>query len=368
MDIWTEPRARLKERVKHASAKVEKREPLTDDEEYLLMNIEHAVEEIVIGAIHERQQAILDAGSTRLQLRAHGYKVLWGDEYTPGCAACLDGSRTASLRSVSRCNLNCPFCYYYGHAQADMPGYLYRVNDGDFFTLDDMRVLLDKQGGEMRGIAWVYWEPFMDFDKHPPLVKYIADKGIHQWMYTNGTLCTEAQLKELADAGLTELRFNLAATHCSRKVIKNMHVARKYFEYLCVESPMYREFYESFLRRKDEVLATGFDHWNAAELHVEGYNCANFQDEVKYRYHGEYVSPVMSRQYTYDLIELAEREDWTGITINDCSNQAKFYRGIYGPDSGDPLGANCWFGVRRTHLVREWYLDALDRYEIGHAP
>ena len=40
-----------------------------------------------------------------------------------------------------------------------------------------------------------------------------------------------------------------------------------------------------------------------------------------------YISPIESRQLTYDILELADKEKWD-VVINDCSNEQKFYRGI----------------------------------------
>ena len=158
---------------------------------------------------------------------------------TPGCKNCLEGSGLGAIRSVSECNLNCRYCYYYGDSDPALLSDHFKWRDF-YYTKDDIKMMFDKQEREqLGGLCWVYYEPFMDFDKHPELIAYITSKGIHQHMYTNGTLCTEEHFRILQDSGLTELRFDLAATNCSRKVLKNMRIARKYFEYLCVESPMY---------------------------------------------------------------------------------------------------------------------------------
>ncbi|MHA1734392.1 MAG: radical SAM protein [Promethearchaeota archaeon] len=370
MNIESESRSALARKVRELFKKVKKGKGsyvLCENEEYLLVGIEHAVEERVLAGIRARQEALTDGGSTKLRVTAHGYRAVWGGELTPGCRACLDCANSVPIRSVSKCNLQCKFCYYYGEPVEDMPDDMYKLGNL-LFTEDDLKLVFDKQGAAVSAVSWVYYEPFVQFEKHPGLVKYISDMGIPQWMYTNGTLCTEEQLKELADAGLEELRFNLAATMCSKKVLETMAFAREHFEYLCVESPMFGEFFDAFVKNKDDILATGVDHINCAELHLEGRNRANFSSEGPvYRYKREYVSPVKSRHYTYDLIELAEREGWEGVMINDCSNQLKFYRGIHAPEVMDTFGDNSWFSHKRVYLEEDWYLDALERYDIGCA-
>jgi len=75
-----------------------------------------------------------------------------------------------------------------------------------------------------------------------------------------------------------------------------------------------------------------------------------------YRHRTGYVSPISSRNYTYDLIEMAEEEKWE-VTIHDCSNEVKFYRGC---------GPSGQFGhidyETSMNLPRESYLYALDKY------
>lgn len=62
-------------------------------------------------------------------------------------------------------------------------------------------------------------------------------------------MVTEESLKALAEAGLDEIRFNLAASNCSDKVIKNIGIAKKYIKSVGIESPMTPEFYTAFLKK-----------------------------------------------------------------------------------------------------------------------
>ena len=70
------------------------------------------------------------------------------------------------------------------------------------------------------GVAYVYLEPFLEIEKYYDVIKKLSDLGIYQHMYTNGSLCTEENLKKLGASGLNELRFNLGAVNCSDKVIE----------------------------------------------------------------------------------------------------------------------------------------------------
>jgi pyruvate formate-lyase activating enzyme-like uncharacterized protein len=333
------------------------KEPNTPDNESLKQHmtklIEIGVQNKVCGDIKRRQEAIPGVTVT-----AHGALATWGEgTYTPGCQKCLyTKAAFQSIRGAADCNLNCKFCYYYDKPQAYLPRDHYEI-EGKLFSLDDLKNLIDKRCDDVKGIAWVYYEPFTAIDKHLKAIDYISQKGIHQWLYTNGTLATEDKLKQLADCGLTELRFDLAATMCSDNVLKIMKTARKYFEYLVIESPMFEEYMASFLKNKDKILDTGLDHINCAELHLVPNTASHWANEPLYLYNDGYVSPISSRNYTYDLIELAEKEQWKGIFINDCCNSLKYYRGV-----------KTGFPSLRINIMKEmtpsinWYTTSVDRY------
>jgi len=146
-------------------------------------------------------------------------------------------------------------------------------------------------------------------------------------MYTNGTLATEENLKALAEAGLDELRFNLGATNCADKVIANIALARKYFKYVGIETPMTPEFLESFMAKKDAILATGVDFINCAELHLNSNNIWNYEGEPMYICRHGYISPIWSHEITLELMRMADEEKWS-CAVHDCCNQTKFARDL----------------------------------------
>lgn len=58
----------------------------------------------------------------------------------------------------------------------------------------------------------MYLEPFCEIEQYYPVIETFHRAGIHQHLYTNGTLATAENLAALGRAGLDELRFNLGAT------------------------------------------------------------------------------------------------------------------------------------------------------------
>ena len=115
--------------------------------------------------------------------------------------------------------MQCPFCYDYGMLDCQEPiGEGMWEIGGTKFREDDMELLLSIQK-KPTGIAYVYLEPFMEIEKYYGVIRTFHAAGVHQHMYTNGTLATEENLRALGEAGLDELRFNLGASNCADKVI-----------------------------------------------------------------------------------------------------------------------------------------------------
>ena len=177
------------------------------------------------------------------------------------------------------------------------------------------------------GVSYVYLEPFMEIEKYYGVIRTFHQAGIHQHMYTNGTLATEENLRALGEAGLDELRFNLGATNCSDRVIANTALAKRYIPQVGIETPMTPELYETFLKKKAAILATGIDFMNCAELHLNANNIDNYAGENLYMARLGYVSPIWSRELTLTLMCQAAEEKWP-MVVHDCSNDTKFARDL----------------------------------------
>ena len=249
------------------------------------------------------------------------------EKFPKGCVSCLFGDGLGGIRKTHTCNITCKFCYYHESIdeQEAVPEGMWDIGD-TLYEEEDIDLLLSTQK-KPSGIAYVYLEPFMEIEKYYNVVKKFSDAGVHQHMYTNGTLSNEKNLKELAEAGLDELRFNLGATNCSDKVIEAMRIARKYFKSVGIETPMTPEFYDSFLEKKDEILAIGLDFINCAEFHLGPDNINNYTGEKFYTYRNGYISPTWSREITYKIMKLALEENWD-MVVHDCSNHTKYAREI----------------------------------------
>ena len=248
-------------------------------------------------------------------------------KFSKGCASCLTGTGLSAIRKTNRCNVQCRFCYNYGELDCQPPigEGMWEIGGTKFYE-DDIDLLLSIQK-KPTGVAYVYLEPFMEIEKYYGIIRKFHEAGVHQHMYTNGTLATEENLRALGEAGLDELRFNLGASGTADRVIENLRAAKKYIPTVGIETPMTPEYFAAFHKKKAAILDTGVDFMNCAELHLNPNNIGNYEGESLYMSRQGYISPIWSRDLTLKLMETAARERWQPL-IHDCSNRTKFARDL----------------------------------------
>lgn len=303
-------------------------------------------QEIAYAAFAQIERAV-NARDARLAAEIPNLKSLAGrtfyvgpeERFPRGCKSCLLGTGLSAVRKTNKCNIECRFCYNYGELDCQPPigDGLWEIGGTRFYE-EDIDLLLSVQK-KPTGIAYVYLEPFMEIEQYYGVIAKFHAAGIHQHMYTNGTLATEENLRALGEAGLDELRFNLGATDCAEGVIDSIGLAKRFIPYVGVETPMTPDFWDSFLPRKQQVLRTGLDFINCAELHLNPNNIGNYAGEPLYISRMGYISPIWSHEITLRLMKLAAEEDWP-VAVHDCCNRTKFVRdlNLKGHEGG-------WFGA-----------------------
>lgn len=329
-------------------------EELSPRQEEIVWAVLKQIEDSVEGQNNELLHAIPGLQS----LRNRTYYVGPAKKFSKGCASCLTGTGLTAIRKTNVCNLRCTFCYDYGEMDNIPPigKGAWDIGGTRFYT-EDIDLLLSTQP-HPTGVSYVYLEPFMEIEEYYPIIGKFKQAGIHQHMYTNGTLATEDNLKALGEAGLDELRFNLGASECADKVIAAMATAKKYIPTVGIETPMTPSFYACFQQKKQQILDTGIDLMNCAELHLNPNNIANYQGENMYMSRRGYISPVWSRQLTLKLMRQAAEENWP-IAMHDCANRTKFARDLnLKAKEGGWFGASA-YGSEFDTLPYEYFLPIL---------
>lgn len=333
---------------------------LPDDEELMpkQQEIVFATFAQIEAAVEHRNNKLMSEIKVLKTLENRTYFV--GDEskFSKGCRSCLLGTGLSAIRKTNKCNLKCKFCYNYGELDNIPPvgEGMWEIGGTKFYE-KDIDLLLSIYP-KPSGVSYVYLEPFMEIEEYFPIIKKFSDANIHQHLYTNGILATEESFKALGEAGLDEIRFNLAASNCSDKVIENIDIARKYIKSVGIESPMSPDFFESFLKKKNDILKVQPDFINLAELHLNENNIGNYYGENMYISRQGYISPVWSRELTLRLMKIADEEKWD-LVVHDCSNHTKFARGLnLGSKEGKWFGASN-YGCEFTRIPYEVFLPVL---------
>ncbi|TCT12217.1 hypothetical protein EDC18_11363 [Natranaerovirga pectinivora] len=302
---------------------------LSEDEEIMVKQQEiiYSTFAQIEAAIDHRNDTLMSEIKSLKTLENRTIYVGNESKFPKGCSSCLLGSGLSAIRKTNKCNIECKFCYNYGGLD-DIPPVgegMWEIGGTKFYEKDIDLLLSIYQ--KPTGISYVYLEPFMEIEKYYSVIKKFSDAGIHQHLYTNGTLATEETLKALGEAGLNEIRFNLGAANCSDKVIKNIAIAKKYIKNVGIETPMTPEFFQAFFKKKEKILATKLDFINCAELHLNENNIDNYRGENMYISRHGYISPTWSRELTLKFMKIADEENWD-IAVHDCSNHTKFARSL----------------------------------------
>jgi hypothetical protein len=214
-----------------------------------------------------------------------------------------------------RCNTKCAFCFLD----------TYSSDTYDRTEKFNRQALLKEfyhRKNELEGIAITGGEPLLYLPEIEAYVSEIREvnSGLHFWIYTNGILADDERLNFIHDLGITEIRFNLAATDYSEKILKNLERARGIFEYVAVEVPSYPKQKDSLMSCVGELDRIGIDQLNLQELLVTSANVSRLDGEG-------YQSGIMSlkrfflygsRKMTYEVIRHCIDKKYS-FTVNDCS-------------------------------------------------
>lgn len=302
---------------------------LPEDEEIMTKQQE------IIYAAFAQIEAVIDDRNDQLMKEIKGLKTLEnrtyyvGDDgkFPKGCRSCLLGTGLSAVRKTNKCNIECKFCYNYGELEdiAPVGEGMWEIGGTKFYEKDLDLLLSIHQ--KPTGIAYVFLEPFIEIEKYYPIIQKFHAAGVYQHLYTNGILATEESLKALGEVGLNEIRFNLGASNCSDKVIRNMELAKKFIPMVGIETPMTPEFFDGFFKKKQQILGTGLDFINCAELHLNSNNIGNYEGENLYIARQGYISPIWSRELTLKFMKTADDEGWD-LVVHDCSNFTKFARNL----------------------------------------
>lgn len=256
-----------------------------------------------------------------------------GIELSKGCQSCKKGTWWCLFAGL-KCNTLCKFCRQ-NKDESYIESYSHPRSIATYW-IDDVKFYIDKGGALLEGISYSGGEPFMYLDKIYEIARHTKENQghIYQWVYTNGILVDKASLKKLKQAGISEIRVDLAATHFDYSILNKLKDIKEIIGKVTVEVPSIPEVFKKLVSEKvlDQLVELGVTQLNLAELELaREMNWQSFginEDIVEYDIpSGILVGPIYSRILTYGIIKYAQ-ESKLNILINDCSFGAKHLQKI----------------------------------------
>lgn len=184
---------------------------------------------------------------------------------SPGCMACKTGGWLCVFIGT-RCNCTCVNC---PNTQVNKGLDISTVTGVDG-SVDIETILCLLERPYFKGVGISGGEPLLYMDKLVDWITRIksAFPALYVWSYTNGVFAVEKNLKRLAQAGLDELRFDLAADNYSEQVLNNMKSAAKIIPAVGIEVPVILEQYGNLVKAIDLADAAGVKYLNLHDLYV----------------------------------------------------------------------------------------------------
>jgi pyruvate formate-lyase activating enzyme-like uncharacterized protein len=229
---------------------------------------------------------------------------------SPGCRLCGSGEWSC-LFINNICNARCFYCPS-EQQTTDDPG----TSTLTFKTPKDYVDYLEYFG--FKGASISGGEPFMTFERTlhfaAGIKKHFGEK-IYLWLYTNGILATSDKLKQLRDAGLDEIRFNIGAVNFS---LDHVSKAVGIIPYVTIEIPAVPECLDLLARLIPEMKERGVDFLNLHQIRCTAFNYPKLAARGYTFAHGPTTGVVESELTALKLLAKAAGEG-TGPGINYCS-------------------------------------------------
>ena len=254
-----------------------------------------------------------------LNVKEQGESLVLG-ALSPGCQACKDGTWDCIFTTM-RCNLDCDFCY--------SPHSISSEYAGSPLGATPEEIAQNHARTQITGVSFSGGEPFAEPQKLFRWVEWFTGHRpqTYYWVYTNGLLAGEPQLRRLAQSGIDEIRFNLAATGYDHPtVLENLAAAVRLIPNVTVEIPAIPEHAAKLLSCLERWAALGVKFLNLHELIYEPGTNSDSMPGPRWPFvtedgHRSAINPE-SRSLTLAVMQRVQ-QDRLPLSVNDCSLQSK---------------------------------------------
>lgn len=249
---------------------------------------------------------------------AYGRTKLYLGKLPQACRFCAMG-RWACIFPVTSCTRRCFFCpTELNDRHRDRFAYVWKDR------MKNEKGLIDHLSAlKPATVSFSGGEPMLALKRVLRITGAIRKrfgKAVRVYLYTNGDLVNERNLKKLKEAGLDEMRFNLAANGYNIKPVK---LAVRYFEDVYVEMPAIPEDEPRVRRLLLKLNRIAVKGVNLHELNVHAENAGRLKARGYEFLLGRQASAVLgSFEMILGLFEFAAGKN-LGLNLTSCTNEYK---------------------------------------------
>jgi uncharacterized protein len=214
------------------------------------------------------------------------------------CKACIDG-KWACIYLTNHCTRNCFFCPQPNHKNP--PHLIPYAENFKFSDIDQVLLYLEKL--DIQSVSFSGGEPLLRQDL---LLSYISairqafGRTMYIWLNTNGDLVDNAIMKDLANAGLDEIRIDLGASHYR---LDPVETALEHDVIVSVETPAIPEDIEHFKNILVPLKQMGLNHVILNQIYM---NQHNYKSLSRHPYHAVGTTPPVIFESEMMALELVK--------------------------------------------------------------
>lgn len=265
-------------------------------------------------AFHRTRNDLLGEMSGDLQWSCLGTKPHVGP-LSPGCAACAAG--TWSCLFVNElCNCRCFYCPT-TQTSRSVP----MTQTVPFERYRDYAEYVQRFG--YQGVSISGGEPFLSFETSLAFLRTVDERmagSAHLWLYTNGSLVTLEKLRELKQAGLKEIRFDISARDYQ---LDTLSLAAHVMDGVTVEIPAIPEDRDRLMNLLPELCRLGVSHLNLHQLRVTPHNMVHMESRGYTVSHAEHPVVIESELTALEILRHVLRERLP-LAVNYCAFAYKY--------------------------------------------
>jgi uncharacterized protein len=239
--------------------------------------------------------------------------MIFNDNYSQGCKLCQEG-KWLCIFLTHLCDAECKFC----------PSFYKDDRIHSTFGNNPNEILSHIKTKEYSGISFSGGDPFKVFDRMLEWQTVFKTElpDYYYWAYSNGLNLDENKIRIIAQNGLREIRFNIAAMkYNSAGILKTIEMSKKHIEFVAVEIPSIPDDYNKLSQVLPILDSIGVDYLNLHEyILVPSLHTQNLQQSAAFRLNHEVDINYHSKSQfnTEQIIKFCQERNLK-IKINNCS-------------------------------------------------